>query len=178
MSEGIGEGFTEAISGVEKEIQVKIPAGVDTGSQLRLRGEGESGENGGPAGDLFVVIHVSEHPFFNRDGENLACRIPVSFVQAALGGVANVPDLASDDEFELTIPPGTQPGEVLKIQGKGMVSLQNKSRRGTLFVKVDVKIPEKLTTRQQELLTAFAETEGDLKDGKKRNKGFLKRMMQ
>ncbi|HDR14392.1 MAG TPA: molecular chaperone DnaJ [Desulfobacteraceae bacterium] len=163
---------------VERKINVRIPPGVDTGSQLRLRGEGEPGENSGPAGDLFVVIHVKDHPFFSRDGENLACRIPVSFVQAALGGVTNVPDLGSENEFELTIPPGTQSGEVLKIPGKGMVSLQNKSRRGTLFVKIHVKIPEKLTARQRELLTAFAETEGDMKDGKKRNKGFLKRMMQ
>ena len=163
---------------VERRINVRIPPGVDTGSQLRLRGEGEPGEYGGPPGDLFVVIHVKEHPFFNRDGENLACRIPVSFVRAALGGTVNVPELGSDDEFELTIPPGTQPGDVLKVDGKGMVSLQIRSRRGTLFVKIDVKIPEKLTTRQRELLTEFAETEHDTKSGKKKSKGFLKRMMQ
>jgi molecular chaperone DnaJ len=163
---------------VERKINVRIPPGVDTGSQLRLRGEGEPGENGGPPGDLFVVIHVKEHPFFEREGENLACRVPVSFVQAALGGVENVPELGSENDFELTIPAGTQPGEVLKVPGKGMVSLQNKSRRGTLFVKIDVKIPEKLSARQRELLMAFAETEGDVKDGKKRNKGFLKRMIQ
>ena len=162
---------------VERRINVRIPPGVDTGSQLRLRGEGEPGDNGAPPGDLFVVIHVEEHPFFNRDGENLACRVPVSFVKAALGGAVNLPDLGSDEEFDLEIPPGTQPGDVLKVPGKGMVRLQDKSRRGTLFVNIDVKIPEKLTARQRELLDAFAETEGG-KDEKKRNKSFLKRIMQ
>ena len=163
---------------VERRITVRIPPGVDTGSQLRLRGEGEPGEHGGPQGDLFVVIHVREHPFFSRDGEALACHVPVSFVHAALGNSVTIPEPGSDEEFEITIPAGTQPGDVLKIDGKGMVSLQDKSRRGTLFVKIDVKIPKKLTARQRELLTAFAESEGDTKAGKKKREGFLKRMMQ
>ena len=163
---------------VERRINVRIPPGVDTGSQLRLRGEGEPGSQGGPPGDLFVVIHVRDHNFFIRDGENLACRIPISFVTAALGGTVSVPDLGSEEEFDITIPPGTQPGDSLRADGKGMVSLQGNSRRGTLFVKIDVVIPKKLTSEQRELLTAFDEAERGTESGKNKARSFLKRIIQ
>ncbi len=165
---------------VEKEIQVKIPAGVDTGSQLRLRGEGESGENGGPPGDLFVVIHVKEHDFFAREDENLICQIPISFVQATLGDTLPVPLLGEEDSHELTIPKGTQPGEIIKVSGKGMTSLRGFRKRGDLYIKIVVKIPEKLNQRQKELLEEFAHTEGltlsgKKKKGKSKGKGFWKK---
>lgn len=144
---------------VEKNLSVKIPAGVDTGSQLRLRGEGEPGENGGPPGDLFVVIHVKEHDFFKREDDDLACDIPISFVQAALGDVIRIPILGEEDDHELEIPKGTQPGQVIKVPGKGMTSLRGFRKRGDLFVRINVKIPEKLNDRQKELLKAFADTE-------------------
>ncbi|MFO7987131.1 MAG: molecular chaperone DnaJ [Desulfatiglandaceae bacterium] len=158
---------------VEKNLSVKIPAGVDTGSQLRLRGEGESGEYGGPAGDLFVVIHVKEHDFFKREDDDLACDIPISFVQAALGDVIKIPLLGEEGHHELEIPKGTQPGQVIKIPGKGMTSLRGFRKRGDLFVRVNVKIPEKLDSRQKELLLAFADTEDlSLSDRKPKGKKF------
>ena len=163
---------------VEKELQVKIPAGVDTGSQLRLRGEGESGENGGPPGDLFVVIHVKEHDFFAREDENLICQIPISFVQATLGDTMSIPLLGEEKSHEFTIPKGTQPGEIIKVPGKGMTSLRGFRKRGDLYIKIVVKIPEKLNEQQTELLQEFARTEGLTLSGKKKKgkgKGFWKK---
>jgi molecular chaperone DnaJ len=144
----------------EKKITVKIPPGVDTGSQLRLRGEGEPGEFGGPPGDLFVVIHVKEHAFFRREGDDLICEIPVSFVQAALGDTFQISVLGERGQRDLVIKEGTQPGAVLKIPGEGMPSLGGSHKRGNLYAKISVKIPEKLTKRQRELLEEFSETEG------------------
>lgn len=144
---------------VDRKITLKIPPGVDTGSQLRLQGEGEAGENGGPPGDLFVVIHVKDHEFFKREGEHLLCEIPVSFVQAALGNTITIPVLGNEGEEELHIPSGTQPGDILTLPGLGMPSLQ-KNKRGDLFIRVSVKIPKKLTSRQKELLEEFAKSEG------------------
>lgn len=153
---------------VEKNLSVKIPAGVDTGSQLRLRSEGEAGEHGGPPGDLFVVIHVKEHDFFKRQDDDLACDSPISFVQAALGDVIDIPILGEEDKHPLEIPKGTQPGEVIKVAGKGMTSLRGFRKRGDLFVRVTVKIPDKLNDRQKELLMEFADTQGITFSGKKR----------
>lgn len=153
---------------VEKSLNVKIPAGVDTGSQLRLRGEGEAGESGGPPGDLFVVIHVKDHSFFQREDENLACDIPISFVQAALGDTIKIPLLGEENEHDLEIPGGTQPGEVIKVHGKGMTSLRGFRKRGDLYVRINVKIPEKLDNNQKEILEAFAATQGLSLSGKKR----------
>jgi molecular chaperone DnaJ len=160
----------------EKSLHVKIPAGVDTGSQLRLRGEGEAGEYGGPPGDLFVVIHVKDHAFFTREDENLICQVPVSFVQAALGDILTIPVLGEEEGHELVIPQGAQPGEVIRVAGKGMASLRGYRKRGDLYVKIIVKIPEKTTERQRELLMAFAETEDlSLSNKKKKPKGFWKK---
>ena len=145
---------------VKRKITVKVPPGVESGSQLRLRGEGEPGEHGGPPGDLFVVIHVKEHGFFAREGNDLICQIPISFVQAALGDTLTLPLLDEELGHELEIPPGTQPGAVLRVTGKGMPQLGASHRRGELYVRVMVKIPETLTPHQREMLEAFAETEG------------------
>jgi molecular chaperone DnaJ len=144
---------------VERKITVKIPPGVDTGSQLRLQGEGETGEYGGPAGDLYVVIHVRDHEFFKREGEHLLCEVPISFVQAALGNTVQIPVIGEEGVHDLEIPPGTQPGDVFTLPGLGMPGLQ-RGKRGELFVKVDVKIPKKLSPHQKELLEEFSETEG------------------
>lgn len=164
---------------VERSISVKIPPGADTGSQLRLRGEGEAGEHGGPPGDLFVVIHVKEHEFFRREEEELICEIPISFVQATLGDTFMIPTLDNKESHELVIPHGTQPGEVIKIPGKGMASLRGYRKRGDLYVKIIVKIPQKTNQSQRELLEAFAETEDlALSNKKKGSKGFWKKMTQ
>lgn len=144
---------------IKKSINLKIPPGVDTGSQLRLRGEGEAGEYGGPEGDLFVFIHVKEHSFFSREGDHLFCEIPISFVQAALGDSIKIPVLGEEEFREVQIPQGTQPGDVISVPELGMPSLTTK-QRGQLFIKCVVKIPKKLSRRQKQLLEEFAGTEG------------------
>ncbi|VBB45083.1 chaperone Hsp40, co-chaperone with DnaK [uncultured Desulfatiglans sp.] len=163
---------------VERRITLKIPAGVDNGSQLRLRGEGEPGENGGPPGDLFVVVHLKPHEIFSRDGTDLMAEIPISFVQAALGDQIKMPVLGKEEkEVDLEIPDGTQPGDVLKIPGKGMPSLRNQ-RRGDLYVKVRIQIPRKLNDEQRQLLEAFARTEDKRPGGrKKKGKAFWQKVI-
>lgn len=164
---------------VEKKINVKIPPGVDTGSQLRLSGEGAAGEYGGPPGDLFVVIRVKGHEFFTREGDDLICEVPISFVQAALGDTLTIPVLGDEAGHNLKIPYGVQPGEILKVPEKGMPSLKGRHRKGDLFVRIIVKIPEKLNQRQTELLEAFAETEGLMLSGKRdKDKTFWKKMIK
>lgn len=158
-----------------RRINVRIPAGVDTGSQLRIRGEGEPGEYGAPPGDLFVVIHVKEHDFFERKGDHLYCEIPVSFVQAILGDRITVPILGGE-EVEVEIPSGTQPGEILRVPGKGMPSLGSE-KRGDLFVKVDVKLPKNLSKKQRELLEEFARTEGLRLGTQKRKKRLWEKVI-
>ncbi|RLB41156.1 MAG: molecular chaperone DnaJ [Deltaproteobacteria bacterium] len=161
---------------IERRINVKIPPGVDTGSQLRLRGEGEPGEYGGPPGDLYVVIHVEEHPFFKREGDDLICQVPISFVQAALGDTIVIPSLDDEEGIELQIPPGSQPEEILKLPGKGMPSMTGR-RRGDLYVKLQVKIPKRLSPKQRELLQAFAKTQDlDISQAKSKVKEFWKKM--
>jgi len=150
---------------IDRKITLKIPPGVDTGSQLRLRGEGEPGELGGPPGDLFVVIHVKEHDFFTREGDHLFCDVPISFVQAALGDKINIPVIGDDNNHELKIPQGTQPDEILSLPEQGMSSLR-KNRRGDLFAKIIVKIPKRLNQRQKELLEEFAQAKGSGKSKK------------
>lgn len=152
---------------VDKTITLKVPAGVDTGSQLRLRGEGEPGEHGGPSGDLIVVIHVAEHGLFTREGDHLLCEIPISFVQAALGDVVTIPILGGDEKKDLRIPKGTQPDDVLILHGQGMPNL-HRQKKGDLYIKINVKIPKTLSHQQRELLEAFKKTE-DLKKSKKGN---------
>jgi len=137
-----------------KRIQVKIPPGVDSGSKLRIRGEGEEGERGGPPGDLYVFLYVEPHDFFSRDGEDIFCQIPISFPQAALGTEIEVPTL--DGKRNLTIPKGIESGELLKIKGEGFPKLRS-SGRGDLVVQVIVKTPRNLTNRQEEILREFEE---------------------
>jgi molecular chaperone DnaJ len=161
----------------EKRISVKIPAGVDTGSQLRLRSEGEPGERGGPPGDLFVVVHLKEHDFFAREGDDLICRVPISFVQAALGDTIEIPALGNEKDLSIDVSAGTQPGQVLKVTGEGMPNIRNHKRRGTLYVKLNVKIPEKLTKEQRELLETFAELSGSRHPNKrKKTAGFWQKL--
>jgi molecular chaperone DnaJ len=154
---------------IKREITVKIPSGVDTGSQLRLRGEGEPGEFGGPPGDLFVVIRLEPHDFFTREGDHLLCEIPISFVQAALGAKIEIPVLGQDGGKEFTIPAGTQPGDILTVPAEGMPTLR-RNERGDLFIKITVRIPKELTPRQKEILAEFAEVEESKKS--KKAKGF------
>lgn len=138
----------------EKTLEIRIPAGVDNGSRLRVSGEGEAGALGGPAGDLYVVLFVKEHEFFERQENNLYCTIPISFPQAALGCEITVPTL--DGEEKLKIPEGTQSGSLFRIKGKGIPSLNGRGR-GDLFVSVALMTPTKLTREQRKLLEHLAE---------------------
>jgi molecular chaperone DnaJ len=140
----------------EKQMEVKIPAGVETGSRLRLAGEGEAGSQGGPAGDLYVVIHVKEHEVFERQGNNLYASVPVTFAQAALGAEINVPTL--DGQQNLKVPAGTQTGTVFRVKGQGMPALGGRGK-GDLYVSVTVVTPTTLTREQRKLLEQLAEIE-------------------
>jgi len=141
-----------------KKVAVKIPAGVDNGSKLRLIGEGEPGMYGGPAGDLYIFIHVEAHEFFERDNMDVICEIPVSFIQAALGDNITVPTLKSEKVLE--IPKGTQPGDIFRFTGEGIPSLRNGSR-GDQIIRVNIKTPTNLNKKQETLLRDFAKIEAD-----------------
>jgi len=146
----------------EKAMEVKIPAGVETGSRLRIAGEGESGTQGGPAGDLYVVIHVSEHEHFERQGSNLYSSVPITFAQAALGSELSVQTL--NGQQQVKIPAGTQTGTVFRLKGHGMPVLGGRGR-GDLFVAVTVVTPTTLTREQRRLLEQLSEVEAkDLED--------------
>lgn len=163
---GRGELITEAcddcrgrgVSREVRELKVRIPAGVDHGARLRLRGEGEAGIHGGPSGDLFVDITVKQDEVFRRQGQNLIVTHEISFVQAALGDKVEIPTL--DDPITMDIPKGTQPGEVFRLKGMGLPYVGT-SRNGDLLVEVRVKTPTRLTKRQEELLEEFASLEED-----------------
>ena len=153
-----------------KNLSVKIPAGVDTGNQLRLSGEGAAGENGAPNGDLYVVIHVKEHHIFQRDGANLYCEVPISFTMAALGGEIEVPTL--DGRAKLRIPEETQTGKMFRMRGKGVASARA-GYAGDLICRVVVETPVKLNEEQKELLTKLEESlEGQTKQRPKSSSFF------
>ena len=137
-------------------IKVKIPAGIDDGQTLNLRGKGNAGLDGGPAGDLLITVFVKPHPLFERDGNAVLMEMPVSFAQAALGAEIEVPTI--DGRVKLTIPEGTQPGSVFRLRGKGIPYLQSKGGgRGDQFVTITVTVPKNMTAEQKERLRAYAE---------------------
>lgn len=140
----------------EKTLEIKIPAGVEMGSRLRVSGEGEAGVNGGPSGDLFVVVHVAEHDTFERQGANLYSAVPITFAQAALGAEIKVKTL--DGEEDLKIPAGTQTGTVFRIKSQGMPALGGRGK-GDLFVAVTLITPKTLTKEQRKLLEQLADVE-------------------
>ena len=146
---------------VERDIKVNIPQGVDTGNRLRIANGGQAGEHGGPAGDLYVYIRIKPHPIFSREGTNVFCEVPITFVQAALGATVEAPTI--DGKIELKIPEGTQSGSVLKVKGKGIPALRGEGR-GDEFVKVKVLTPQNLSTRQKKLLQEFEEGGSDSKN--------------
>jgi len=139
----------------QKTLSVKVPAGVDTGDRIRLAGEGEPGENGGPSGDLYVQIVLKPHDIFARDGNDLRCEMPISIVTAALGGELEVPTL--DGRVSLRVPAGTQSGKVFRIRGKGVRPVRG-GIAGDMLCRVDVETPVNLTADQRELLEQFGET--------------------
>lgn len=145
-------------SGVQEEqktLSVKVPAGVDTGDRIRLAGEGEAGVQGGPAGDLYVQVSVKEHPIFTRDGSNLYCDVPITVVDAALGGELEVPTL--DGRVKLKIPAETQTGRMFRLRGKGVMPVRG-GGAGDLMCRVAIETPVNLTKKQKDLLREFQET--------------------
>jgi molecular chaperone DnaJ len=154
-----------------RKLSVKVPAGIDSGDRVRLAGEGEAGRNGGPSGDLYVEIHVREHPIFERDGEHLSCEVPVSFATAALGGSVAVPTL--DGDVILKIPAETQSGRVFRLRDKGVKPVRG-GLRGDLFCRVVVETPVHLSGEQKELIRTLEESlKAHANKHAPREKGFL-----
>ncbi len=162
-----GKGRIETL----QSLTVRIPEGVDTGVRLRLQSEGEAGYDGGPPGDLFVVIHVREHPLFERDGTDLHCEIPISIAQAALGCEVEVPNL--DGKETVTLKAGTQSGDLVRCRGRGLPRLGG-GPRGDIVARIFVEVPSKLDARQRELLEEFARITGD--EVSPRRRGFLDKL--
>ncbi|HEY6968957.1 MAG TPA: molecular chaperone DnaJ [Candidatus Angelobacter sp.] len=139
----------------EHTVEVNVPAGVEDGTRMRYQEQGDAGANGGPAGDLYVILHVKPHPFFEREGKDLYCSVPVSFSQAALGAEISIPTLEGD--YTLKVPDGTQSGTVLRVRGKGLPSIRG-GGKGDLHVQVRVQTPTRLNKRQRELLAELSGT--------------------
>jgi molecular chaperone DnaJ len=158
----------------EKNLSVNIPAGVEDGTRIRLSGEGEAGARGGPPGDLYIFLSIKPHPFFQRDGADLYCRVPISMVQAALGGEFTVSTLGGG-ESRVKVPEGTQSGRQFKIRGKGMPVLRSRDV-GDLYIQSVVETPQNLTKRQRELLAEF-EAESSSKTHPE-STGFFGRMKE
>ncbi|PKG24509.1 molecular chaperone DnaJ [Niallia nealsonii] len=154
-----------------RKIAVKIPAGIDDGQQLRVSGQGEPGVNGGPAGDLYVVFHVRAHEFFERDGEDVYCEMPITFVQAAIGDEVEVPTLHG--KIKLKVPAGTQTGTKFRLRGKGITNVRGYGI-GDQHVIVRLITPTKLTDKQKQLLQEFAEVTGDSPRGEEEEGFFSK----
>lgn len=161
-----GSGYTR----VQKKLEVNIPAGIDDGQRIVLRGQGSDGRNGGGAGDLNVIVSVRPHAVFERDGYDLFCEIPITYADAALGAEIEIPTLEGKQKY--AIPEGTQPGTTFTLRGKG-VQYVNSKNRGNLNITVNVEVPKNLNTEQRELLRKFADSCGD-NNYTKRTKFFKK----
>ena len=176
---GTGEVVEEpctACSGSGKErksrkLSINIPAGVDTGSVIPLRGEGNHGERGGPAGDLYVYINVQPHEIFDRDGNDVWCEIPISFAKAAMGGPIEVPTIEGKVKYD--VPEGTQTGTVFRLKNKGIKNLRG-AGKGDQYVRVKIEVPKKLSEKQRNILEQFANEMGEKVDNDK--KGFFGKM--
>ena len=150
-----------------RTLKVKIPAGIDDGQSIQLRGQGNAGVNGGPSGDVIVTISIRPHPLFTRDGNNVICEIPISFPHAALGDTLQVPTI--DGKVEYTIPEGTQTGTVFRLRGKGIQNVNGRGR-GDQYVRVNIEVPTHLTDHQKHLLRDFEASTTD--ENQTQRKGF------
>ncbi|MDP4091865.1 MAG: molecular chaperone DnaJ [Bacillota bacterium] len=153
------------------KIKVNIPAGIDDGQTISLRGEGEPGLKGGPAGDLYISVRVKPHALFQRQGNDVVCEMPITFVQAALGAEIEVPTL--DGRVKYTVPEGTQTGSVFRLKGKGIPFIRG-SGRGDEYIRVNVEVPKKLNEKQKNILREFADLIGD--DKYEQRKSFFEKM--
>lgn len=159
---------------VTKNIEVDIPAGIDHGQSIRIQGKGEPGERGGPNGDLLITVYIKEHPIFERRGNDVYCEIPITFVQATLGGELVVPTL--DGNVQYTIKEGTQTGTVFRLKGKGIPHIRNPKVRGDQYVEVKVDVPTKLNEAQKKALLEFANISGE--EVYQQRKGFFKKVKE
>ena len=167
-SECNGKGYVK----VNKKLSVTIPAGIDDGERIAIRGQGCDGRNGGPAGDLIITVNIKKHNVFERDGYNIYCEVPITVTEATLGAEIDVPTLEGSQKFE--IPDGTQPGTRFTIRQKGIPFINNSNKRGDLVFTVNVEIPKGLNKEQREKLIAFAESCKESNYSKKQ--GFFKRI--
>ena len=158
----------------ERSLSVNIPAGIEDGTRIRLQGEGEAGARGGPAGDLYIFLSVQPHQFFQRDGADLYCAVPISMTTAALGGTFDVATL-DGTKSRVTVPEGTQPGKQFRLKGKGMPVLRS-SQTGDLYIQIQIETPQKLTKRQRELLQEFEQISS--KENNPESTGFFARMKE
>jgi len=156
----------------ERSLSVNIPAGIEDGTRIRLSGEGEAGVRGGPAGDLYIFLSVKPHEFYQRDGADLYCSVPISFTTAALGGKFDVATL-DGTKSRVTVPEGTQAGKQFRLKGKGMPVLRS-SQVGDLYIQMQIETPQKLSKRQRELLKEFEDLSS--KDNNPESAGFFSRM--
>jgi molecular chaperone DnaJ len=153
-----------------RKLKVKIPAGVDNGTRIRLAGEGDAGARGGPAGNLYVFVHVQEHPFFQRQGNDLILEVVVNVAQAVLGDEITVPTI--DGEEKIRIAPGTQPGQIQRLRNRGVPHLRSDGR-GDQIIVLQVAVPDKLTDEQRELFQALGKTLGREIISERRGKGLF-----
>jgi molecular chaperone DnaJ len=153
------------------KIELDIPAGIDDGQTMSLRGEGDPGAKGGPAGDLYITIKVRPHALFKRQGNDVVCEMPITFVQAVLGAELEVPTL--DGKVKYSIPEGTQTGSIFRLKNKGIPYLRGNGR-GDQYVKVDIEVPKKLNEKQKAALRGFADISGD--EVHEQRKGFFDKM--
>merc|ERR1711920_1075880 len=160
-----GEGLTQK----SKQIKVTIPAGVEDGNKLRVRGEGDAGPKGGPSGDLYIYLKVKEDDTFRRDGPEIYSDEKISFVDAILGASVKTPVV--DGEVTIKVPPGTQPGQVMRLKGNGAPRLGNADSRGDHYVTMNVEIPKRLSKEEEDLIQKLKEIQ-DKKQGEKK-KGFF-----
>lgn len=158
----------------ERSLSVNIPAGIEDGTRIRLQGEGEAGARGGPAGDLYIFLSVTPHEFFQRDGADLYCAVPISMTTAALGGTFDVGTL-DGSKSRVSVPEGTQAGKQFRLKGKGMPVLRS-SQTGDLYIQIGIETPQKLTKRQRELLQEFEEISS--KENNPESTGFFARMKE
>jgi molecular chaperone DnaJ len=143
-----------------RKLRVTIPAGIETGKRISISGQGDAGASGGPPGNLYVYVHVMPHRYFERQGTDLYCMIPVSFTQAALGADLNVRSL-DNKRIRVKIPPGTQNGKMLRIKGEGVPDMDDSHRRGDLYVKLRIDVPSRVSGKARDLLKAFADLNGE-----------------
>ncbi len=144
----------------QQKIKVTIPPGIEDGKRITIPGQGDAGPNGGPSGDLYVIIHIRPHQYFEREGNDVYCAIPISFAQAALGAELTIRNL-EDKKIRLVIPPGTQNGKILRLKGEGFPYPNQPNRKGDMYIRVMVQVPTRLSNRSKALLKELSEIEGE-----------------